>query len=73
MYERTVTLLNNAAIDDGNSRRIPRQLTQQEIANQVGASREMVNHVLRDLIRGGFIVREPTRGMKIAMKLPEHW
>lgn len=73
VYERTVALLNNAAIHDGELRRVPRQLTQQEIANQVGASREMVNHVLRDLIRGGFVVREPKRGMKIAKKLPEHW
>lgn len=73
VYERTVALLNSAAIHDGELRRVPRQLTQQEIANQVGASREMVNHVLRDLIRGGFITREPRLGMKIAMKLPEHW
>lgn len=72
VYERTAALLEETAIVDGDARRVPRHLTQQEIANRVGATREMVNQVLRDLVRGGFIVREAKVGMKIVKKLPEH-
>lgn len=72
VYERTTALLEEAAVMDGDARRIPRHLTQQEIANRVGATREMVNQVLRDLVRGGFIVKESKVGMRIVKKLPEH-
>ena len=47
--------------------------TQQEIANRIGASREMVNHVLRDLVRGGLIVKDSRHRMTIVGKLPKRW
>ena len=32
---------------------IPEKMTQKDIANRVGASREMINRILRDLSQGG--------------------
>lgn len=73
VYERVVGLLEEARLVDGDLQRIPRNLTQLEIANRIGASREMVNHVLRDLVRGGFIVKDSQHRMTIVKRLPRHW
>ena len=73
VYERAVALLNELAIDDGHARAIRQSLTQQEIANRIGATREMVNLILRDLTRGGFLIRDGERGMVLAKELPKHW
>ena len=48
VYERTVALLEESATTSPEGLRVPPELTQQEIADRIGASREMVNHVLRD-------------------------
>jgi len=48
------------------------RLTQQEIANRVGASREMVNRILRELVIGGHVAIEPQR-IVIRRKLPARW
>lgn len=47
-------------------------LTQQEIANRVGASREMVGRILRDLTTGGYINIEG-KTITIHEKLPSAW
>lgn len=72
VYERTAALLDDLAITAIGSRRLPAGITQAEIANRIGATREMVNHVLRDLTRGGFIAREG-RQIVIVKKLPKRW
>ncbi len=38
----------------------------------VGASREMVNRILRDLVSGGYIELEQQR-IVLRKKLPNHW
>lgn len=73
VYERVVSLLEAAAVDDEGVRRLPRSLTQLEIANQIGATRAMVNYVLRDLVRGGFVHKDERHRMTILRKLPQHW
>lgn len=73
VYERTVALLNALAVDVDSVRTVPGFVTQQEIADRIGATREMVNHVLRDLVRGGFINRDETRRIIIMKELPKHW
>lgn len=73
VYDRVVALLDGTAIQEDGMRRIPPHLTQQEIANQVGATREMVNHVLRDLIRGGFIHKDERHRMTLLGTFPKHW
>ena len=61
VYERTAALLENVAEEDNGLRVLPASMTQQEIADRVGATREMVNHVIRELIRGGYADRDGRR------------
>lgn len=55
VYERVWHTLHQMARPERDRRVIPGRLSQQEIANMVGASREMVNRVLRDLTQEGRI------------------
>ncbi len=73
VYERVVALLEDVAVGDEGHREVPRALTQIEIARRVGASREMVNQVLRDLVRGGFIHKDRAHRMTLLKPLPVHW
>lgn len=73
VYERVVALLEDAAVGDEGHRQVPRALTQIEIARRVGASREMVNQVLRDLVRGGFIHKDRAHRMTLLKPLPARW
>ena len=49
-----------------------KRLTQQEIADMVGASRAMVSRILKDLKTGGYIDIEK-KCIIIHQKLPSHW
>jgi CRP/FNR family cyclic AMP-dependent transcriptional regulator len=73
VYQRTVALLNRMAVTDGPDRIVPPALTQQEIADRVGASREMINQVIGELMRGGFLARDDRRRMIFMKELPNHW
>ena len=73
VYERTATLLNQVALTEGELRIVPPNLTQQEIADRVGATREMVNHVIAELLRGNFLSRDENRRLVFSKSLPAHW
>lgn len=73
VYERTVKALRAEAIKDGGRRYLPAWLTQKEIAARAGATREMVGKILRDLQRGGFLVRDERRRMVIRKEFPKRW
>lgn len=74
VYERTVDLLNQVASNEQDDIRVvPVTMTQQEIANRVGATREMINHILRDLIRGGFLARDERKRLVFTKELPKRW
>ena len=72
-YERVTSLLNTLAVPDGGLRTLDKSVTQQEIADRIGASREMVNHIFRELVRGGYLVKDEDRRMILAKELPKHW
>lgn len=57
---RVARLLDRSAELDG-SQRITRQMTQQDIANAVGSSREMVSRSLKLLREGGYVSMEGKR------------
>ncbi len=65
------TLLSMASEQDGRLL-IEEKLTQQDIANRVGASREMVSRILKDLTAGGYI-RIEDKHIVINEKLPKHY
>ena len=73
VYERVVTLLEASAVEVDGQRRIPRVLTQAEIARRVGACREMVHHVLQGLIQGGYIHKDRGHQMTLMKALPPRW
>ena len=60
---RVLRLIEDEAVDEGGIRHLPKSLSQREIANRIGATREMVNHVLQDLIRGGFMTKDAHYGL----------
>lgn len=72
VFGRIVRLLESLAVERDGQSVVERRLTQQEIANLVGASREMVNRILRDLVVGGYLVIEPQR-IILRRKLPARW
>jgi len=72
VYQRiAVTFLSLSEERDG-VRVIPEKLTQQNIANRVGASREMVARILKDLRSGGYITQDSV-GITIHKMLPHSW
>jgi CRP/FNR family cyclic AMP-dependent transcriptional regulator len=55
VYGRVAKTLLGLAKEQGNHLVIEQRLTQQEIANRIGASREMVAKIMKDLAKGGYI------------------
>lgn len=70
VFGRTTALLSNVARSEGKLRVVPITLTQQEIADRVGATREMINHVIAELIKGGHLVRDERRRLVFSKDLP---
>lgn len=65
------TLLSLAVERDGETF-IEERLTQQDIANRIGSSREMVARILKDLALGGYIEIDK-KHFKLLKKLPESY
>jgi CRP/FNR family cyclic AMP-dependent transcriptional regulator len=56
----------------GNERIVRQKLTQQDIAERIGSSREMVNRVMKELTQGGYVAVRDGRHV-ILRKLPAAW
>jgi len=72
VYGRVTNTLTGLAKEQNGELVIEQRLTQQDIANMVGASREMVSRILKDLSTGGYI-RIEDRKIIIAKQLPASW
>jgi len=72
VYGRVARLLLELADESGGQLAISHRLTQQEIASRIGASREMVSRILKDLSTGGYLTQSRT-GIVLHRKPPEHW
>lgn len=72
VYGRVARLLLDLAEEIDGEQVIAECPTQKDIAQRVGASREMVNRILADLAEGGYIRKENAR-IVIAHRLPAHW
>lgn len=72
VYGRVARLLLNLAVEKDGKLHIPDKITQQEIAERVGASRDMVSRIFRDLTAGGYITVE-NRFITINKKPPARW
>jgi CRP/FNR family cyclic AMP-dependent transcriptional regulator len=72
VYERTIKVLQDMAIKEGDIFVIDNKPTQQELANMVGSSREMINKVMKELTKGGYIVIKD-KTLRIENKPPASW
>ena len=72
VYGRLVRLLQSLAQECDGRQIIPEKLTQQEIAERVGASRDMISRLMKDLVAGGYLAVEG-RGIVILKRLPPAW
>lgn len=72
VFGRIARVFESLAVETDGVGIIDRRLTQQDLANMVGASREMVNRILRDMVSGGYVEIEPHR-IIVRKKLPRHW
>src|ERR687892_458144 len=55
VYGRVARILLELAVERDGKLVIPEKMTQKDIAARVGASREMINRILRDLTTGGYV------------------
>lgn len=72
VYGRLVGLFDALAVQQQGRRVVPGPLSQARIGERLGASKAMVNRLLQDLARGGYI--EVTREHIVLLKkLPPKW
>jgi len=72
VYTRINKLLQELARDDGGRLVVGEKLTQQDIADRVGSSREMVSRIFKQLTLGGYVANEDKR-IVLLKKLPARW
>lgn len=73
VYGRIARLLRTLAREQEDGLLVlPDKLTQQDIAERVGASREMVSRVFKPLTEGGYVGLRDGR-IALLKKLPERW
>ena len=67
VYQRLTQLFGELAVERDGERFIPDPPPQHELAARIGASREMVARVLRELRKGGYV---QTSRQRIVLKKP---
>lgn len=72
VYRRVVEFLRRQSVEEEGRRRLPMRITQQELANQVGASRDMISRILKELTLDEYI-RIEDRRIAILRQLPDRW
>lgn len=72
VYGRVARLLLELATERDGLHVITEKLTQQDIASRIGASREMVSRILKDLVGGGYITVEH-KLITLHKQLPPRW
>jgi CRP/FNR family cyclic AMP-dependent transcriptional regulator len=72
VYGRVVKLLLAMAVEHDGALVVPERLTQQDIAERVGASRDMISRLFKDLVAGGYLSIQD-RTITILKKPPPGW
>jgi CRP/FNR family cyclic AMP-dependent transcriptional regulator len=72
VYGRVVNVLMACADKDDNGCYVTKPITHQELANSVGASREMITRILNDLKKGGYISIQKQQ-ITMRHQLPNRW
>ena len=72
VYTRLARLIDTLAPPGDGERTVPERLTQQDIADRVGASRDMISKLLKDLVAGGYLTVNDRR-ITLHKRLPSGW
>lgn len=72
VYGRLTRLLQEQAIEHEGRLIVPERPSQKDLAERIGASREMVSRVIKDLVAGGYVTLE-SRKIVINKRLPLNW
>jgi CRP/FNR family cyclic AMP-dependent transcriptional regulator len=72
VYGRLVRLITTLAVERNGVVTVPEKLTQQDIAERVGASRDMISRLLKDLVGGGYLSIQD-RTITVLKKPPAGW
>lgn len=72
VYGRLVRLLMEQSDAVGEERVLRVALTQRDMADRIGASREMVNRVMKQLAAGGYVEQRAGR-LVVKRRLPASW
>jgi CRP/FNR family cyclic AMP-dependent transcriptional regulator len=72
VYGRLVKLLLTLAVERNGTFIVPEKLTQQDIAERVGASRDMISRLFKDLVAGGYLLIQDKQ-ITILKKPPPGW
>jgi len=72
VYGRLARLIDTLAPPGDGERVVPERLTQQDIADRVGASRDMISKLLKDLVAGGYLTVNDRR-ITLHKRLPSGW
>jgi len=72
VYGRVARLMLDRARQEDGKLVIQEKLTQQDIANRVGASREMISKIFKDLVAGGYVSIDRKR-ITINKTPPRNW
>jgi len=72
VYGRFARFIDEHAVEEGGRRVVRERLTQHDIAARIGASREMVSRIVKDLTAGGYISVD-AKHITVHKKLPANW
>ena len=73
VYSRLIRFLgNNSVAQPDGTQMLAERMTHQEMASRIGASREMVSRILKDLETGGYLTTHDHR-LVLLSKLPGQW
>ncbi|HEX2826160.1 MAG TPA: Crp/Fnr family transcriptional regulator [Burkholderiales bacterium] len=72
VYGRVARLLLDLAVEENGRWVITEKLTQQDIADRVGSSREMISRIFKDLTAGGYMSIDKRR-ITLLRQPPRHW
>lgn len=73
VYGRLRVYINENIVRDSEIAMLRERVTHQDIALRIGASREVVSRILKDLSDGGYIAMSPEKRIIVNKKLPARW
>ena len=72
-YSRLSALLQRQQMPAQSMAPAPAPMTHAQMAQQIGCSREMVSRIMKELVQGGYVVREPDKIYRVCRRLPMRW